>query len=593
MSRGARYSDESRERVREAVDFVQLVSSRTELKKAGVNRYTGRCPFHDERTPSFGIDPTEKLYHCFGCGAGGDVFTFVMETEGLGFSEALEVLADRFGVQLERQEEDPREAQHRERRERLWKLLERTAAYYVRVLWETPEASHARDYLSSRGLDEAVCRQFRVGYSPNAWERVVAASTKAGFSQAELYEAGLAQRSQRGPIDRFRGRLMFPLTDRRGRVLGFGARALAEGDNPKYLNSNDNDVFRKGENLYAVDVARPGAAKAGFVVLAEGYTDVLALHQAGVVSAVGSMGTALTDRQAGLLISMAPTVLLCMDADRAGQEAMIKAEAAIRRASSGQSQPEVVRVVPLPPGSDPADIVAASGGGALAALVERAVPFPRFRVEKALAGGDVGTAEGRDRVLDEVKEVIRPLPPSVLREELVKLVAGRLALSEGLVAAALGDGGAASGALVGAGNGNGRNGLSGAARALDRRGEAERAYLALCIAFPDAGRDRLDDSLFSTVLLRRAAAHLREHLDSPSSGLPQDDPDLAGLIAELVLRARAAEGGSAVELDRAGLHLELGALDRRIAEARLEGDPVGDLAAERQRVLERLKKLTH
>ncbi len=589
----ARYSDESRERVREAVDFVQLVSARTELKKAGVNRYTGRCPFHEERTPSFGIDPTEKLYHCFGCGAGGDVFTFVMETEGLGFGEALEVLGDRFGVQLERQEEDPREAQHRERKERLWKLLERTAAYYVRVLWESPEAAHAREYLAARGLDEAVCRQFRVGFSPNAWERVVGASSKAGFSQGELYEAGLAQRSPRGPIDRFRGRLMFPLTDRRGRVLGFGARALAEGDNPKYLNSSDNDVFKKGENLYAVDVARAGAAKSGSVVLAEGYTDVLALHQAGVTSAVGSMGTALTDRQAALLVSMAPVVLLCMDADRAGQEAMIKAEAAIRKASSAHGQQETVRVVPLPPGSDPADIVAGSGPAALVGLMERAAPFPRFRVERALSSGDTGTAEGRDRVLDEVKDVIRPLPPSVLREELVKLVAGRLALSEGLVAAALGDGGAATQVLGGGmGNGNG-NGVSAAARALDRRGEAERSYLALCIAFPQAGRDRLDDSLFSTMLLRRAAAHLREHLDAPAAGLPQDDPDLAGLIAELVLRARAAEGASPVELDRAGLHLQLGALDRRIAEARLEGDPVGDLALERQRVLESLKKLTH
>jgi DNA primase len=587
----ARYSDESRERVRDAVDFVAVVSARTELKKAGANRYTGRCPFHDERTPSFGIDPTEKLYHCFGCGAGGDLFTFVMETEGLGFSEALEVLADRFNVQLERQQEDPREAQFRERRERLWKLLERTAAYYVRVLWEAPEAEHAREYLRSRGLDEQTCRQFRVGYSPNAWEKVVGASMRAGFTQGELLEAGLAQRSPRGPIDRFRGRLMFPLTDRRGRVLGFGARALLEGDNPKYLNSNDNEVFKKGENLYAVDVARAGAAKAGYVVLAEGYTDVLALFQAGVPCAVGSMGTALTDRQAGLLVSMAPTVLLCMDADRAGQEAMVKAEAAIRRAVSGQAQQETVKVVPLPAGADPADIVAASGGTELVSLLQRAVPFPRFRVERALSSGDTGTPEGRDRVLDEVKDVIRPLPPSVLREELVQLVAGRLALSEGLVAAALGDGGAASHALVG-GNGNGRNGASAAARALDRRGEAERAYLALCIAFPSAGRDRLDDKLFSTVLMRRAAAHLREHLDAPASGLPPDDPDLAGLIAELVLRARAAEGGSSVELDRAALHLELGSLDRRIAEARLEGDPVGDLAMERQRVLERLKKLT-
>jgi DNA primase len=586
----ARYTDESRERVREAVDFVQLVSARTELRKSGQRRWEGRCPFHDERTPSFGIDPVEKLYHCFGCGVGGDVFKFVMETENVGFGEALELLADRFGVELERSTEDPRDAERRARRERLWALLERTATYYVRVLWEAPEASHAREYLVSRGLDEAVCRQFRVGYSPGAWDRVVVASRRAGFSDRELDAAGLVSRGQRGPIDRFRGRLMFPLADRRGRVLGFGARALAEGDNPKYLNSSENEVFSKGEHLFAVDLARTGAAKSGAVVLAEGYTDVIALHQAGVTSAVGSMGTALTDRQAGLLVSLAPSVLLCMDADKAGQEAMVKAEAAIRRATAGHGQAEMVRVVPLPAGADPADIVARPGGAEeVVGLLERAVPFPRFQIERALASGDTGSAEGRDRILEDVKAVIRPLGPSVLREELVQLVAGRLALSEGLVAAALGDGGAARAAFTDAP----KNGNGATYRLLDRRGDTERSFLALCIAFPQAGRARLDDDLFSTALLRRAAAHLREHLDAPAAGLPEDDPDLSALIAELVVRAGASEGAGVAEFDRASLHLELGAIERRIAEARLDGEPLETLAIERQRVLGELRKLTH
>jgi hypothetical protein len=199
-------------------------------------------------------------------------------------------------------------------------------------------------------------------------------------------------------------------------------------------------------------------------------------------------------------------------------------------------------------------------------------------------------------VLEEVKAVLRPLPMSVLREQLVQVVASRLGLSPALAAAALGDGGLAQRALsVPNGNGNGSNGhgAAGAARALDHRAEAERSFLALCIAFPQQGRERLDDSLFATVLMRRAAAHLRDHLDSPSTGLGEDDPELAALIAELVLRARAAEGGSSIELDRAGLHLELGALDRRIANAQHEGEPVQELAEERQRVLGQLKKLMH
>src|SRR5918999_622479 len=260
-----RYTQDSRERVRDAVDFAELVGARTELRHAGVRRLHGLCPFHDERTPSFGIDPVEKLYHCFGCGAGGDVFSFVMETEGLDFAGALESLADRYGVQLEREAEDPREAARREARDRLLALLERTAAYYVRVLWESPEAALAREYLTGRGLEEGALREFRVGFSPGAYDRVVAASAKAGFSIDELLACGLAQerRDGRGVIDRFRGRIMFPLCDERGRVLGFGARGLRPEDRPKYLNSSDNAVFHKGRQVYGADLARAPAAKAG------------------------------------------------------------------------------------------------------------------------------------------------------------------------------------------------------------------------------------------------------------------------------------------------------------------------------------------
>jgi DNA primase len=194
----ARYTDESREKVRDAVDFAEIVGARTELKRAGVQRLQGLCPFHEERTPSFGIDPVEKVYYCFGCSAGGDVFRFVMETEGLDFGAALESLAERYNVQLERETEDPREAAKRERRERLYALLERTAAYYVRVLWEAPEAAQARDYLTRRGLREDALRAFRVGWAPDAWDRVVNGSRRAGFSEEELVAAGVAQVSRGG-----------------------------------------------------------------------------------------------------------------------------------------------------------------------------------------------------------------------------------------------------------------------------------------------------------------------------------------------------------------------------------------------------------
>src|SRR5919201_3933772 len=358
----ARYTDDSRDRVRDAVDMVDLVGSRVELRRAGVNRYEGLCPFHDERTPSFGINPAEKLFYCFGCGEGGDAFKFIQLTEGVDFKGAMEQLADRYGVQLEVVEEDPAAAERRRERERLLELLERTAAFYVRYLWDSSEAAGARSYLAGRGLEEATLREFRVGYAPSAWDKVLVASRRAGFTDRDLVAAGLASRS-RGEgrtYDRFRRRIMFPLCDSRGRVLGFGARAMGEDQKPKYLNSSDNAVYHKGRHLFGADIDRAPAAKAGAVIVAEGYTDVIAMHQAGLRHTVGLMGTALTAEQVGELARLAPTVLLALDADAAGQEAMLRAA----RVAAGRKL--ALRVVPLPPGSDPAHLVAAEGARAMA-----------------------------------------------------------------------------------------------------------------------------------------------------------------------------------------------------------------------------------
>jgi DNA primase len=588
----ARYTQDSRERVRDAVDFEELVGARTELKRSGVRRLQGLCPFHEERTPSFGIDPVEKLYHCFGCGAGGDVFTFVMETEGLDFAGALESLADRYGVQLEREAEDPREAARREARDRLLALLERTAAYYVRVLWESPEAALAREYLAGRGLEEETLREFRVGFSPSAYDRVLAASARAGYSVEELVACGLAheRRDGRGVIDRFRGRIMFPLCDERGRVLGFGARAIRPDDRPKYLNSSDNAVFHKNEVLYGLDLARSSAARAGRVVLVEGYTDAVALRQAGVAEVVGSMGTALTERQVATLAKVAPTALFCQDPDAAGQEAVSRSVAALRdvnRARAGRGVE--FRIVRLPAGSDPAAVVQRDGADAMRALLERAVPIARFEVERALERGDTTSAEGRDRVLAEAAAAIRPLPPSVLREELVQLVAGRLGLTESLVASAL----SAAPSQRRAPIVEGRAASNGARAALDRREQTERAFLAYCLALPDEGEQRLGaadlDELFSAPATRRAAEYLRGRLRSPAGELPAGDEALARLVAELVIRAGTLEATPA-KLELEALQLDLHNLDRRIATARTEGhERIGELARERQHVLDAIR----
>jgi len=261
-----RYADDSRDRVFEAVDMVRLVSDRgIDLRRAGVNSYFGACPFHDERTASFHVSPDERLYHCFGCQASGDAFKFVMETEGVDFKGALEVLAARFGVTLETRDENPEAAARRQRFERLTGLLDRAATYYSRYLWESPDAAKARDYLLGRGLEEAVLREFRVGFSPDTWDRILNVSRGAGFSDEELLEVGLVVRSRRRPgtvFDHFRGQIMFPAADERGRVRGFGARRLSDEPGPdgrprpKYVNTPDGRLYHKREVLFGIDRAR-------------------------------------------------------------------------------------------------------------------------------------------------------------------------------------------------------------------------------------------------------------------------------------------------------------------------------------------------
>jgi len=585
-----RYTDDSRERVRDAVDFVELVGARTELKPAGPRRMTGLCPFHDERTPSFGIDPVEKLYHCFGCGVGGDVFKFAMETEGLDFAAALEALAERAGLELEREAEDPRDAERRGQRERLLALLERTAAYYVRVLWEAAEAAPARAYLAERGLREDVLREFRVGFSPRSWERVILASRRAGYSEAELAAAGLASRRREGAglLDRFRGRIMFPLADPKGHVLGFGARALAPDDQPKYLNTSESELFHKGSLVYGADLARAAAARAGRLVLVEGYTDVIALRQAGIPETVCSMGTALTDRQLDALKRLTPKVLLCQDPDAAGQEAVAKGKDAIRVFNEGHRLRGFdLRVVRLPSGRDPADVVQREGAEAMRALLETSVPVARFEVERALEAAALDSPEGRDAALRAVAPIVGRLDPGPLQYDLVQLIANRLQMPETMTGEALKS-------VPREANGRPAR-IAAPARmvtSVDRREESERLFLARCLAVKAAGRRALDemdlDGAFSTDLTRRAAHYLAEHLEHPGQSLPVGADDLAHLVAEMVIRAGdLAADPAALEIER--LQLEKHRLSRAIAVAQQQGEPSDHLSAERQRVQDQIR----
>jgi DNA primase len=597
----SRYTADSRDRVIDAVDMIALVSTRTDLRRAGVNSYFGLCPFHDERSGSFHVRPDEKHYHCFGCQSSGDPFTFVMETEGLDFKAAMESLADRFGVQLETEAEDPAAAARRERRERLHSLMSRTAAYYSRYLWEAREAADARAYLLGRGLSEETLREFRVGYAPSAWDRILMGSRRAGFTEEELLAAGLVQRSKSRPgsvYDRFRSRIMFPAADARGRVRGFGARRMSEEQSPmagaKYVNTSDGELYHKREVLFGIDLARAHAAKAGRMLLVEGYTDVLALHQVGIRNAVGIMGTSLTEEQIGELQRVVTVLELCLDADRAGQDAMLRAA----RLAAGKTVE--LRVVALPDGSDPADIVASEGAEALRARVQASVPFVSFNVDRILERADTRSAEGRDAALGELRPVVGDMGPSLLRDELMRRIAGRLELSDAQLTALLmaphpsGSAGPPAGSAAAPSNGSAGNGSPPTATPLpiSQTVRQERLFLAQCVAVPEPGvaaLARIDiDELLTSKAMRAAARQLEGRLRTPLADLPPGDEPLARTIADIVAQAGRVPDPSAERLEHTRLVLELGRLERAINRARADGTGISALAAERERVREEM-----
>ena len=550
--------------------MVEVVGARTDLRRVGT-RWTGLCPFHDERTPSFSVNAEHKLYHCFGCSESGDAIKFVMETEGLDFVGALEALAERYNIELQRENEDPEAEKRRMRRERLLKLVDRTATYYTRVLWESPEAEAARAYLVQRGLGEEVLREFRVGYSPTAWDRVVSAALRDGYQVQEVIAAGLAQQSRgrSGVIDRFRGRIMFPLSDARGRVLGFGARKMAEGDQgPKYLNTSENELFHKGRTVYGIDRARGPAAKAGRVVAVEGYTDVLALHQAGVREAVAIMGTAVTPDQLTELARAATTVYFALDADAAGQEAM-------SRAARGADERGIdLKVVALPPGSDPADLVGRDGADAFMELLQGAISVPQFEVKRTLAAADLSTPGGRDDALSAVVPVIRSLPRnSATWDALVRYVSDKLDadpkyLETLLSAPRAPEMSSRTADRVGVG-------VPHTARlpSIEAAASAERAFLAMCLAHGQTGRrylDGLHDDHFSSPPLRGVRDHLVAHFDDPLAELPEDEA-LAGLITQVVFLADDQPASESV-LRLTFLQLELRRTERRLRHAAESAD---------------------
>ena len=482
----ARLKDESVDAVKAAANIVDLVEAKTRLRKVG-GRYTGLCPFHEERTPSFSVSPDRGTYHCFGCGVGGDAISFVRETEGLDFVGAIEWLADRFHVQVEYDDASPHADQQRRSRERMRALLEQAAAFYERTLWDSTQGASAREYLASRGLGEEVCREFRLGLSPAG--ATLTRKAREKFSADELAAAGLVTR--RG-TDYFQRRLMFPLADARGRVIGFQARKLHEDDplRGKYVNSPESELFHKSNVLYGFNLARGAISKEDRAIVVEGNTDVIALRQAKLEPVVASMGTALTERQLSELSRLTSRVFLCFDADAAGEDATLRGmELALRQGFD-------VRVVALPKGKDPAD-----EPETFEQRLTEAESYAVHRVRLELA-----RARDRQHAYLRVQDVLNDLPESPERHEAWRLANDQLGLTVQLRAAA---GGTASA------------GDAMSPRLVEVGDKLERSALAGVRAHPPLGRvlAELGPEHFDSELHRQARDELLAPSKSPEAAV--------------------------------------------------------------------------
>ncbi len=387
-------------------DIVQVISQRVPLKKAGRN-YVARCPFHDEKTPSFNVSPQKQFYHCFGCGASGDAIRFLQDYDGLSFVDAVEQLAQQAGLKVPYRQLSPQEQARRQQQENLYDLLLRAARFYRHQLRDHPQAERAKAYLRQRGLTPEIAKQYYLGYAPPGWDSLSAEFTPLEQYEQKLLEAGLRIRREghQGSYDRFRDRIIFPIRDLRGRVLGFGGRVLGD-EKPKYLNSPETPVFHKSQVLYGFYELMQRREKADFLIVTEGYMDVIALAQHGVGNAVATLGTAVTEQHLQLLYRHVNRVVFSFDGDAAGRKAAWKAvELLLPQLSEQQS----AQILFLPQGEDPDSLVRSQGREGFLRRVAAAPDLPTFVVTQIEAGLPVPVTEqeGRRQFLAEVTPWIR------------------------------------------------------------------------------------------------------------------------------------------------------------------------------------------
>jgi DNA primase len=445
--------DEDIEAVRERADLVEIISQHVQLKKAG-RLFKGLCPFHQEKTPSFFVDPDKQLYHCFACGEGGNVYTFMMKVENLEFPEAVRTLAQRVGYSLRFEEALAEKKALLSKQTRLYNLNRLAQQFYEQILWAA-EGKKALTYLNGRGYVEETIRTFMLGYAPDKWDALLTYALKNGYKGEELLEAGLVIQSERGQgkvYDRFRGRIIFPILDLQGRIVGFGGRVLGDETRPelsrrmpKYMNSPETPIYHKSRVLYALNWAKSETVRKEEAIMVEGYTDVISLHQHGIKNAVATMGTALTAEHLQLLARFARRVILVFDADVAGKLAAERGLAFIPEFYLSSEYRAIldlverkqldIMVAVLPKGSDPADFVSRHGQEDFEKLVRRAVPLVDFCISSVLASHDLSVVSERQKAASQIADIVAFLPSPVAQEGYLKSAAEKLTVSyESLVA---------------------------------------------------------------------------------------------------------------------------------------------------------------
>jgi DNA primase len=409
-----RIADETIERVREATDIVAVVGEVVTLRQSGRN-HMGLCPFHEERTPSFSVSQERGIFHCFGCGKGGDAFAFLMETQGIGFVDAVRLLAERAGIPIAADKTESGV-------EQLYRLNAAAARFFQEVLLRRPEGANARRYARDRGLTRKTAEAFGIGAAPDAWSAFSDLALREEFSLEILRKSGLVvdRKQNKGYYDRFRNRLIFPIRAATGRVVAFGGRRLADSNEPKYINSPETPIYRKGEHLFGLYAARQAIREARAAIVVEGYTDCLAMHRAGLCSCVAALGTAFTPEQAKLLRRYADQVILVFDADAAGHAASVKGMGVLLACGLD------VRVAALPVGQDPDSLLLSEGAEALRAAVavhQDAIEASLAPLTEALHGA---SPAARVRIVQPVLDAIAAIPNSAVKSAYVEQVAGRI-----------------------------------------------------------------------------------------------------------------------------------------------------------------------